>query len=166
MQFSASTSAINTPAQKPEKRGAGRAANLLHLPNYTADILLEENTLQPGTTQEIVERSATSAMSSTTASNGSLGNSLMKKILALQSASTMSEPVNVHGVPTTSAGWKHIIERHCVMKYNGLKKQELELRKRRLELLVSSNSKENGTKRNQVAHKLYEITKNTIFKTA
>ena len=117
-------------------------------------------------TNAIAERSATSAMSSTTENNGSMESCLMKKIVELHRVSTMKEPVNEHGVPTTSAGWQLIIEKHCAMKYDDLTQQELTLRKQRLKLLISKGGKDNGEKRNRVAKKLYEITKNTIFKTA
>jgi len=166
MKFSATISDSNTFQPRTEKRGAGRAANVLQLPNYTADILLAENSYQLDGMSEIAECNVTSATSLTTENNGYSVDGSTENIKALQLASTANVNLDEHGVPKTYGDWLIIIERHCRLKYHGLSWQEYQLRKRRLELLAADLHSDTRNERDKVASELYEITKNKIFKTA
>lgn len=164
MKSSATIYDSSMPTQQ-EQRGAGRATNLHHITNSTADILQAENTYQPDGTNEIVDRNATPATFLEVASSGYSENDLMLELVELQNESTLTLNLDENGQPMNSATWSAIIARHLRKKSHEYSAKVNALRRERLLLLVGLTSWKYSGRIRTLNRKLYEETNNPIYDT-
>ena len=164
MKSSATIYDSSMPTEQ-ERRGAGRATNLPHITNYTADILQVENTCLPDGTKEIVDRNATLATFSEVVSSGYSENDLMLELVELQSESTVTLNLDGNGQPMNSATWSVIIAKHLRKKSHEYSAKVNALRRERLLLLVGLTSWKYSGRIKTLNKKLYEETNNPIYDT-